>query len=406
MKKLLLIFLVLSSSLLAFSQGLWTQKASLPATARGYGIGFSIGNYGYAGLGYNLNSNAEFHDFWQYNPANNTWIQKANFPGLGVTSASVFVIGNNAYVVSGSNNPYVDTCYRECWKYNSVTNTWIQRGSFPGIARGCAIGFAIGSKGYYGTGYDSAGNYYNDFWQYDTTLNQWKQLGNFGGTARYGACGFAIDGKGYICFGADKVVGTNVDIWAYDTMTDSWTKKSNCPGDSIFFASGFMINNNIYIGTGQDGLGYNYRYFWQYDVLTDTWKKQPDFIGSARVVCSAFAIADTGYLGLGYNDTSTFYNDWYKFYPDTITEVQQIKNVSQIMNAYPNPFQKKCTIEIFVKGPVFFSLFNMIGEKVNMNIEKTGTFTYILQKGNLSSGTYILSVQTLNSIINQKLIIN
>ncbi len=52
-KKLLLTLLLLNSSLLAFSQGTWSPRSPLPSpdSAMVQGIpGFSIGNYGYAGL--------------------------------------------------------------------------------------------------------------------------------------------------------------------------------------------------------------------------------------------------------------------------------------------------------------------------------------------------------------------
>jgi hypothetical protein len=51
-KKILSILLVLSSSLLVPAQGTWTSRSPLPDSAMFQGIpGFSIGNYGYAGLG-------------------------------------------------------------------------------------------------------------------------------------------------------------------------------------------------------------------------------------------------------------------------------------------------------------------------------------------------------------------
>ena len=48
-------------------------------------------------------------------------------------------------------------------------DTWIQKADFGGIARFGATGFAIGSKGYLGTGNDF-NNLYNDFWEYGLAL--------------------------------------------------------------------------------------------------------------------------------------------------------------------------------------------------------------------------------------------
>src|SRR5580658_8360785 len=66
----------------SFSQGVWSPRASLPDSSRGYGVGFSIGKYGYMGLGGRLiNQWQYFNDFWQFDPSNNSWKRKANFPG-------------------------------------------------------------------------------------------------------------------------------------------------------------------------------------------------------------------------------------------------------------------------------------------------------------------------------------
>ncbi|MCX5849701.1 MAG: hypothetical protein NTW65_09645 [Deltaproteobacteria bacterium] len=60
------------------SDGTWTQKADFGGTARGFAVGFSIGNKGYIGGGV---STAWNNDFWEYDPANDTWTQKADFGG-------------------------------------------------------------------------------------------------------------------------------------------------------------------------------------------------------------------------------------------------------------------------------------------------------------------------------------
>src|SRR5438477_12655427 len=75
-------------------------------------------------------------------------------------------------------------------------DSWVRKTDFGGTGRyGANTGFAIGAKGYLGTGWD--GNYKNDFWEYDPFSNTWTQKASFGGTARFGATGFAIGTKGY-----------------------------------------------------------------------------------------------------------------------------------------------------------------------------------------------------------------
>src|SRR5580693_4115375 len=152
----------------AFSQGTWLQMASMPDTGRGYDIGFSIDSFGYAGLGYNLDSTKGYHDLWQYNPRTNSWTQKANFPGKARVLPATFVIGHKAFVVTGTNDPWNDTCYNECWEYDASADLWTRKTNFHGVSRAASVGFAIGGKGYIGTGMDSNYNVHNDFWRYDT----------------------------------------------------------------------------------------------------------------------------------------------------------------------------------------------------------------------------------------------
>jgi N-acetylneuraminic acid mutarotase len=81
-------------------------------------------------------------------------------------------------------------------------NTWIQKANFSGVGRASSVAFSMGGKGYIGIGEDMYGNEYNDFWEYDTITNSWTQKANVGGGVRSRAIGFSIGSKGYIGIGA------------------------------------------------------------------------------------------------------------------------------------------------------------------------------------------------------------
>src|SRR5207237_1338580 len=141
-------------------------------------------------------------------------------------------------------------------------DTWIKKADFPGVARTTAVGFSIGNKGYVGVG-DAGGVLKKDFYEYDPTdttngfdinhnpLGKWTAKTNFGGTARSDANGFSIGTKGYIGAGED-VGGFKKDFWEYDPLNDSWTAKANLPGVRST-ACGFSLNGKGYIGAGDDG---------------------------------------------------------------------------------------------------------------------------------------------------------
>ena len=57
-------------------------KKPISEDAPRYGaVGFSIGSKGFIGTGVDFFGNY-YNDFWEYNPATNTWTQKANFGGI------------------------------------------------------------------------------------------------------------------------------------------------------------------------------------------------------------------------------------------------------------------------------------------------------------------------------------
>ena len=417
MKKTLLTLLVLSSSLATFSQGSWSPRTSLPDSDRGYAIGFSIGNYGYVGLGARQDISWEyFNDFWRFSPDSDTWTRMADFPGKGRVCPSTFVIGIYAYVVCGAQNNYGYDMVTECWQYNSLTNIWTQKHDFTGLSRYCAASFAIGGHGYLGTGYDtipSATPVLRDFWEYDTATDTWTQKNNFGGISRYLALGFAVGGKGYICFGADSIhnnFSTAHDMWEYDTAADSWTQKSSNPTDSLAGASGFVIGNNIYVGTGETYFPVRaFNSFWQYNIITNNWTQQANFIGGKKGVCSAFAVGDTGYMGLGvYDSTFRGTNSLDRFIPSITTGINELSLDCTYISIYPNPTNGIFTIQsALICNHTSIDIYNVMSEKVySASLLRTPKGADEINLSNQHSGMYIIYIKGDNQVFCKKLIIN
>jgi hypothetical protein len=75
----------LSATILFAAADTWTQKADFGGAAREGAVGFSIGSKGYIGTGLKESSIESPYqhtkDFWEYDPAANTWTQKADFGG-------------------------------------------------------------------------------------------------------------------------------------------------------------------------------------------------------------------------------------------------------------------------------------------------------------------------------------
>jgi N-acetylneuraminic acid mutarotase len=131
---------------------------------------FSVNGKGYVGLGQSSNK------IWQYDPVADAWKQMGNFPGTANTYTASFVVGNYAYVGTGDLNMATNTATASFYRYDPSTDTWTQKGDFPGGARNRATGFSIGNMGYLGTGLDIKGfnqispyeatNVFFDLWQY------------------------------------------------------------------------------------------------------------------------------------------------------------------------------------------------------------------------------------------------
>jgi hypothetical protein len=199
----------------------WTQKADVGEMGRCNAVGFSIGGKGYIGTGHGTSS-INAGDFWEYNPATNAWTQKADVGETGRDSAVGFSIGSKGYIGTGfSSNSTPNTADRDFWEYDPAANTWTQKADVGETGRDSAVGFSIGSKGYIGMGYanSSGSSGMQDFWEYDSATNTWIQKADVGGTLRSGAVGFSIGSKGYIGTGWG---GTYYNaFWEYTPSTSS-----------------------------------------------------------------------------------------------------------------------------------------------------------------------------------------
>ena len=296
--------------------GTWTAKNVFGGTARSDAVGFSIGTKGYIGTGWD--GTVYYKDFWQYDSVAGTWSQMADFGGTVADprkAAVGFAIGTKGYIGTGKTT----TGYQDdFWEYNPAGNAWTQMNSFGGTKRSSAVGFSVGTKGYIGTGEDGSG-YTKDFYEFDPAANaglgSWTQKADFGGTARRDAVGFLIATNGYIGTGYD---GTYLkDFWEYNPATDKWTKMADFGGEARSSAVGFgSLCGNGYIGTGSTLCSY-FKDFWEYTPAVGTggtWTQMTDFGGTARDSGVGFLIGGLGYIGTGW-DGSLYYRDFWEYEP-------------------------------------------------------------------------------------------
>lgn len=324
---------------LVLSADYWTPKANYPGIGLGFSVCFSINSMGYVGCGFDsMIGNWTHKDFWEFDPSNNVWTQKADFGGISRGMAVSFSVGNIGYVGIGFTQG--NGALQDFWEYNPSTNMWTQKANFGGGKRFDAIGFSIGNMGYVGFGVNSSGNYFNDLWQYNPLNDTWTQKTNCPGAARARANSFVIGSDAYLVGGIG--VTSYTDLWLYNSLTDAWLQKANFPSSYRTYAASFSICGKGFYGTGLGGSFMND--FWQYDPTGNFWTQKTSFSGVPRSGTSFFTINSKGFVGLGYH------SDFYEYTPDsTCTTALNEINLPRF-NVFPNPFDEILNLNVSGSG--------------------------------------------------------
>ncbi len=240
--------------------GAWTQKADYGGGICYHATGFTINGTAYVGTGrITPSGNTLVKDFFKYQASTNSWIQIADFPGTARRGAVSFVIGNYGYVGTGETNSGRSSTF---YRLDPTTETWSVIASITG-GRTSSVAFAIENYGYVGTGNTSFGST-NDFQRYNPATDSWLTMNPVGPTTRQEACGFAVGGKGYIGTGDDFSSGNNFkDMWEFDPATGAWLQIGDFAGTARRYLSGTVVGNFAYVGLGTNGT--NFKDFWQFD---------------------------------------------------------------------------------------------------------------------------------------------
>ncbi len=176
-------------------------------------VGFSIGDKGYVAMGQHI-SNVLTGRLWEYSPASDTWTAKKSLPGPPRSEAAVFTLNSKAYVTGGYACFNCSTLLKDTWEYDPATDTWTEKAGLP-VARRNAMGFSINGKGYIVGGIFSGGTETAELFVYDPVQNQWQKLPNFPGGVLSNGVAVAIGGKAYV--GTGTIAGQPTrDIWEFD----------------------------------------------------------------------------------------------------------------------------------------------------------------------------------------------
>jgi N-acetylneuraminic acid mutarotase len=235
--------------------GTWTQRADFGGNVRTGTLNFQVGNYGYAGCG--ADQFAVYNDFWKFDPDSNQWSQIAFFPGPPRVYGQGFGAETTGYAGMGRTFTAAGSTitYNDIYEYNPINDTWTPKTNFPGITRSFASTFKVGGYNYLLAG--QSGNPVNQLWKYDASTDTWMQKSSFPAANRIGMSALVIQDTAYAGLGRsqDPTIGVTTyynDMWRYDYHTDTWVQYTSMPAAARFRAFGFGIDTIGYVGCGEN----------------------------------------------------------------------------------------------------------------------------------------------------------
>ncbi|MBK9330091.1 MAG: hypothetical protein IPM95_12495 [Sphingobacteriales bacterium] len=215
------------------------------------------------GKGYILANAGGIPRIYEYNPINNSWSSKQQFPGSTKSAPAYFVLNNKLYIVSGVTTAYNSNTLNnfpvnEVWEYNPAVDVFLRKAdinfsgslgillpSVPNKPRG----FSIDNFGYvlWGPG---------AFYQYDPVIDVWynkpsplSSNPNIRYACQSGATclifnGFSFQGYGYCLVTDLQQSQQNKAFLRYDPSVEQWTTIY-----TIYQVNGFQYFDNAVYST-------------------------------------------------------------------------------------------------------------------------------------------------------------
>lgn len=136
----------------------------------------SVGDKGYVIGGTDGNDDAT-KEVWEYDSNLDEWTQKANFPTTNSAYTTGFVIDDKIYVAAGSNDIFTSNIgSNSFYEYTPATDTWVQKADVPGPEKyGCA-GFSAFNVGYIGGGKKNDFSFERKFYSYNPSNDSWQEV--------------------------------------------------------------------------------------------------------------------------------------------------------------------------------------------------------------------------------------
>jgi N-acetylneuraminic acid mutarotase len=304
----------------------------------------SLNGYGYIlcpRIGNGLNT----YQMWRYDPVADHWERKTDCP-LNTLGGLVFSYDIYIYIYLGQDTNGQNT-QPNMYRYNTLTDTWDTRASFPGTYLTRLINStSIDSSVYMTSAIDNIsyiGNTFacrNDLWRYNIHSDTWDSLPTFLGRARQNPFLFGFKNFLLIGFGSAIVKINSItyvdslwhDMQRFDFKTQSWSFV-NYTGLTTGIApynSYFQYNHKCYIVGG---------------------------------------IKNVDFSTIDYVDTNVWVMDPSPLHPiwldsTVVTGVEELPHGGEYFRLYPNPSNSATGISMMSSVAVALSVYDALGRQV------------------------------------------
>lgn len=300
----------------------FNRLSKIPGVGRSAAVSFVIGNKAYVALGRNSDRSGQLNDCWEYNPDSDKWTRKADFPGKARVKAAAIAINGKAYVGLGFDLNYPvyakqDSSYlRDFWEYDPENNSWTRKADFPSYATDACVTYVYNNEIYFAAGFNGYG-FMNECWQYNPGTDKWTRMPDFKVYPRFG--GVVCSDSTHIYYGTGYRTYNENDWWVFQPANGSWRQLREMPDDGRENAVSLTIGKRFFVMTGKHFAGTltggrTLSNVMEYDAIRDVWYNRGNVPGKGRANAVAFTINGTGYIGFGDND-STVINDFWSFKP-------------------------------------------------------------------------------------------
>jgi N-acetylneuraminic acid mutarotase len=363
----------------------WVQVTSLPNVFNEthHSFAFSFDDMGYIVSG---NSDSGVRDnFYQYNPATNSWTELTPFPGGARGYAIGDIWNGKAYFGFGDDGT---SRLNDLWVFDPSNMSWTELASCPCAERAHPAMIAHNGKVFVGLGSSSSGNM-NDWWEYDIALNTWSQKDDLPSLSRHHPYQFGIDDYVYTGFGHGNSIFN--DWFRYDIAGETWTQVATLPAEGRVAGTQFSYNGLGYVlsGHGDNHRSMNTGEFWAYDPVTDTWDELPPHPEGSRWAPASFVINGEVYIING-TSVSEYVTEIYKFDLNSVLSTHELTNLS--ISIYPNPAIDIINIDVPENLKYHANLYDLNGRLIINTTNKS-----VIEIQTLPLGTYLIEIKDLDS---------